>query len=74
MSTYLDQLVYKEQLIQCYREYINTLRKTYNLPECLPPLGLLPTRLKALESLSEQHPNDVLILHNLIAVLKEQKD
>ena len=74
MSNYLDTLIYKEQQLNRYREYINTLRKTYNLPDCLPPLGLLPTRLKALESLSEQYPNDVLILQNLVSVLKEQKD
>lgn len=74
MSIYLNALIYKEQQIKAYRNYIRTLQKTYDLPECLPPLGLLPTKLEALEDLNKQYPNDVLILQNLVSVLKEQKD
>lgn len=50
------------------------LRKKYELPECLPPMGILPTKLEALEELNKQYPNDVMILQNLVIALKEQRD
>ena len=74
MCNYLDNLIFQTQQLKAYRNYIRTLQKTYNLPECLPPLGLLATKLEALEALSEQYPNDVLILQNLVTALKEHKD
>ena len=74
MSNYLDSLIYQTQQIGLYRDYIRVLQTTYNLPDCLPPLGLLPTKLDALEDLSKQYPNDVLILQNLVTALKEHKD
>ena len=74
MSNYLDQLIYQTQRVKVYRNYVRTLQKQFNLPDCLPPLGFLPTKLEALEDLNNQYPNDVLILQNLVTALKEKKD
>lgn len=71
MSNYLDSLICKTQEIHVYREYIQTLRKTYSLPECLPQLGMLPTVVEALEELNKQYPNDVNILQRLVVELKK---
>lgn len=73
MTNYLDHLISLKQQHICTWDFIQMLRKKYELPECLPPMGMLPTKLEALEELSKQYPNDVMILQNLVIALKEQK-
>lgn len=74
MIEYFDRLLYQTQQVMVHKNFITTLRKTYSLPDCLPPLGRLPTKLEALEELNKQYPNDVNVLQNLVIHLKESKN
>ena len=55
-----------------HEEFIRVLRKTYNLPDCLPPFPMFPKVVEALEVLNKQYPNDVQILQKLVSELKEE--
>ena len=71
LNIYLDNLIYYKQELYVYQEYIQTLRKTYNLPDCLPPLGMRKTTVETLEDLNRLYPNDVNILQRLVVELKK---